>query len=114
MATTSTLDGVFAALSDPTRRAIVERLVKRGETTAGVLAEPFDMSKPAISRHLKVLEDAGLIERRIEAQWRFFRVRPEALADASRWVDEHRIFWESALDRLGAELKKPTTEQGDV
>lgn len=110
---TSMLDGVFAALSDPTRRAIVERLVTCGEATAGALAEPFEMSKPAISRHLKVLEDAGLIERRVDAQWRIFRARPEALADASGWVDKYRAFWERALDRLGAELEKPSTDEGD-
>jgi DNA-binding transcriptional ArsR family regulator len=73
------LDAVFAALADPTRRAIVERLLERGEQSVGDLSRPFAITAPAISRHLRVLEQAGLIERRIEKQWRYVRVSPSAL-----------------------------------
>ena len=73
------LPTVFGALSDPTRFAIVERLLSEGERTAGEIAQPFAMSKPAISKHLRVLEDAGLIERRVERQWRVCRARPETM-----------------------------------
>jgi len=97
---TSPLDTLFGALSDPTRRAIVERLLAQGELSAGDIAAPFSISGPAISRHLKVLEEAGIIERRIEKQWRYIRVNPAALRPVESWIEQQRRFWNSALDRL--------------
>jgi DNA-binding transcriptional ArsR family regulator len=96
------LDSLFAALADPTRRAIVERLLSRGELSVGDVAAPFAISTPAISRHLQVLERAGLIERRIERQWRFVRVRADALAPVENWLSRQRRHWTAALDRLEA------------
>ena len=100
------LDRVFAALGDPTRLAIVERLLADGETSAGDLAEPFNISKPAISRHLGVLEDAGLIEREARSRWRMARARPETLAAVDDWIARHRAFWTASLDRL-ADVVEP-------
>lgn len=94
------LHAVFGALADPTRLAIVERLLREGERSAGDIAEPFAMSKPAISKHLKVLEEAGLIERRIDRQWRVCRVRPEAIRTLEQWMDRYRKFWSGSFDRL--------------
>ena len=91
---------VFAALSDPTRLAIVERLLAEGERSAGDIAAPFAMSKPAISKHLRVLESAGLIERRVERQWRLCRVRPDAMRAVGDWIERYRSFWEGSFDRL--------------
>jgi len=91
---------VLAALADETRLAIVERLLAEGEQTAGVLAEPFPISKPALSRHLRILEESGVIERRIDRQWRIYRVRREALRELAEWVERHRRFWDASLDRL--------------
>src|SRR6202046_5619688 len=99
------LDATFAALADPTRRAILARLA-RGETTVQELAEPFAMSLPAISKHLKVLEHAGLITRSREAQWRPCRIDPRALKDIDDWLQNYRRFFEESLDRLDAYLKK--------
>ena len=99
------LDSTFGALADPTRRAILARLVK-GETTVGELARPFAISPPAISRHLKVLTDAGLIERHTEAQWRRCELRAEGLRLAADWIDEYRRFWETQFERLEAYLKR--------
>src|SRR5271155_4174718 len=96
------LDGLFAALADPTRRAIVERLLTVGELSVGDVAAPFTISTPAISRHLQVLERAGLIERRIERQWRFVRIRADALAPVESWLSRQRRHWTAALDRLEA------------
>jgi DNA-binding transcriptional ArsR family regulator len=96
------LDRLFAALADPTRRAIVERLLAAGELTVGDVAAPFAISTPAISRHLQVLERAGLIERRIERQWRFVRVRADALAPVESWLSRQQRHWSAALDRLEA------------
>lgn len=93
------LSTTFAALADPTRRAILARLAS-GETTVGELAEPFDMSLPAVSKHLKVLERAGLIARGREAQWRPCRLQAEPLRDAARWIEEYRRHWERSLERL--------------
>lgn len=90
----------FAALADPTRRAILARL-SRGEASVTELAEPFDMSLPAISRHLKVLERAGLIARGRDAQWRPCRLEAARLKEVSDWVDQYRRFWEASFDRLG-------------
>jgi DNA-binding transcriptional ArsR family regulator len=93
------LSTTFAALADPTRRAILARLA-RGETTVGELAKPFDISAPAISRHLKVLEHAQLIERQVDAQWRLCRIKGRPLREASAWLERYRRFWEESLDRL--------------
>ena len=97
------LDATFAALSDPTRRAIVARLAK-GSATVNELAEPFDISLPAISRHLKVLEGANLIRREVEAQKRRCHLRAETLKSASDWIEETRAFWLQRLDALEAYL----------
>ena len=99
------LDATFAALADPTRRAILARLAL-GETSVTELTEPFQMSMPAISKHLKVLERAGLIDRGREAQTRPARLNPAALKTAADWIDEYRKFWEESFDRLGAYLQK--------
>jgi DNA-binding transcriptional ArsR family regulator len=96
------LDDLFAALADPTRRAIVERLLAAGELSVGDVAAPFAISTPAISRHLQVLERAGLIERRVERQWRLVRVRAGALAPVESWLSHQRRHWTAALDRLEA------------
>ncbi len=106
-----TLETVFGALADPTRRAIVERLLARGELSVGDIAAPFAISMPAISRHLQVLERAGLIERRIERQFRLIRARPEALAPLESWVARQRAHWNAALDRLDAVLAAETPKR---
>jgi len=98
------LDATFAALADPTRRAILARLA-RGETTVQDLAEPFAMSLPAISKHLKVLERAGLISRSREAQWRPCRIEPRALKDVDDWLDRYRRFFDESFERLDDYLK---------
>ena len=102
---TSTLDSTFSALADPTRRAILARLAL-GETSVKELSEPFEMSQPAISKHLKVLERAGLIERGREAQMRPARLNPAALKDAAAWIDSYRKFWEESFDRLEEYLER--------
>src|SRR5258707_6800102 len=94
------LDSLFAALADPTRRGIVERLRAAGELSVGVVAAPFAISGPAVTRHLQVLERAGLVERRIERQWRFVRVRADALAPVESWLSRQRRHWTAAPDRL--------------
>ncbi|ADU11925.1 ArsR/SmtB family transcription factor [Asticcacaulis excentricus] len=91
------------ALADPTRRAILARL-SLGETTVNDLAEPFDMSLPAVSKHLKVLEKAGLISRGREKQWRPCRLEPEPLKEVDMWLAKYRAMWEARLDRLEAYL----------
>ena len=98
------LSATFAALSDPTRRAILTRLAK-GEASVGELADPFAISLPAISRHLKVLQQAGLIERKAEAQWRRCVINPEPLMEAASWIERYREFWESRFDALEDFLK---------
>jgi DNA-binding transcriptional ArsR family regulator len=100
MPTRPLLHVVFAALADPTRLAIVERLLGEGECSAGDIAAPFAVSKPAISKHLRVLEEAGLIERRIDRQWRVARVRPEAIRVVEEWMNRYRKFWNASFDRL--------------
>jgi|SRR5271167_526470 len=105
------LDILFAALADPTRRAIVERLLTAGELTAGEVAAPFDITTPAISRHLRVLEHAGLIERRTERQWRYLRVKEGALAPVESWVSRQRRYWNAALDRLEAVASANTAKR---
>jgi DNA-binding transcriptional ArsR family regulator len=93
------LSTTYAALADPTRRAILARLAV-GEATVGQLAEPFTMSLPAVSKHLKVLERAGLITRGRKAQWRPCRIQAGPLKDAAQWLEHYRRFWEDSLDRL--------------
>ena len=104
------LDITFAALADPTRRAILGRLA-RGETSVTELAEPFDMSLPAISKHLKVLERSGLIARGREAQWRPCRLRAAPLKEAADWVEQYRRYWEESFDRLDDYLQKLQTKE---
>jgi len=99
------LSTTFAALADPTRRALLARL-SLGETSVTELAEPFDMSLPAVSKHLKVLERAGLIARGREAQWRPCRLEAGPLRDANAWLEEYRRFWEQSFDRLDEYLKQ--------
>jgi DNA-binding transcriptional ArsR family regulator len=111
------LDATFAALADPTRRAILARLAA-GEATVNELVEPFDMTQPAISKHLKVLERAGLISRNRDGQRRPSRLEPKRLAQASAWLEQYRQFWEASLARLDTVLHeltrttKPTSRRG--
>src|SRR5919198_1553250 len=104
-AATDTLSATFAALADPTRRAILARLTS-GEASVTELAEPFDMSLPAISKHLKVLERAGLIVRTREAQWRPCRLDAGPLKDVADWIGHYRQFWEESFDRLDEYLRE--------
>ncbi len=99
------LSTTFAALADPTRLAILARLTS-GQASVTELAEPFDVSLPAISKHLKVLERAGLIARGREAQWRPCRLDAEPLKDVADWIEHYRRFWEDSFDRLNAYLTK--------
>ena len=99
------LSRTFSALADPTRRAILDRL-SRGEASVTELAKPFRISQPAISRHLKVLEQAGLIERGRNAQWRPCRISAKPLKEVSDWVADYRRFWEQSFDRLDAYLRE--------
>jgi DNA-binding transcriptional ArsR family regulator len=99
------LDATFAALADPTRRAILARL-SRGEATVKELAVPFNMSLPAVSKHLKVLQSAGLIAQGRQAQWRPCRLRAAPLRDAAEWLDDYRRFWEESFDRLDEYLQE--------
>ncbi|MGH2736680.1 MAG: ArsR/SmtB family transcription factor [Actinomycetota bacterium] len=113
-ATTEVLDARFGALADPTRRAILARLAK-GEATVTQLAAPFTMSQPAITKHLKVLERAGLISRGRDAQRRPCRLRPEAIKDVAEWAEGYRKFWEESYDRLDEyleELKRKEKKDG--
>jgi DNA-binding transcriptional ArsR family regulator len=113
---TDQLSNTFAALADPTRRAILARLAT-GEASVTELAQPFDMSMPAVSKHLKVLERAGLIARGREAQWRPCRIEAGPLKDISDWVEAYRTIWEQRLDRLDAylrELKKSRLTDADM
>ena len=109
---TSALDSTFAALADPTRRAILARLAL-GEASVGELAEPFEITPPAISRHLKVLETAQLITRQKDAQWRRCRLNPETLKSAADWIGQYRKFWEGQFDALADyldDIKNQTTQ----
>ncbi|MFZ5755430.1 MAG: ArsR/SmtB family transcription factor [Pseudomonadota bacterium] len=103
------LSAIFAALADPTRRAILARL-SGGEASVTELAEPFDMSLPAVTKHLKVLERAGLITRGREAQWRPCRLEAQGLRQAADWVGQYRRHWEQRLDRLEEYLKQMQNE----
>jgi DNA-binding transcriptional ArsR family regulator len=107
---TDPLSAKFAALADPTRRAILARLTE-GEASVNQLAEPFDMSLPAVSKHLKVLEKAGLISRGKEAQWRPARLEPMALKSVADWLEHYRRYWDASFNRLDAYLKK--IQKGD-
>lgn len=104
------LSNTFAALADPTRRAILARLAS-GEASVTELAKPFKMSLPGISKHLKVLEHAGLIERGRKAQWRPCRLEAEPLKDVADWVEHYRQFWEESFDRLDEYLREIQAEQ---
>jgi DNA-binding transcriptional ArsR family regulator len=106
------LSSTFAALADPTRRAILARL-RRGEAPVTVLAEPFDISLPAVSRHLKVLERAGLIARGRDARWRPCRLDAAPIKEVARWADAYRVFWEQRLNRLEHLLAKLQEEDAD-
>ena len=108
--TADRLSATFAALADPTRRAILARLAS-GEAAVTELGEPFDMSLPAISKHLKVLERAGLIARGREAQRRPCRLEAAPLKDVSEWLERYRRFWEARLDRLDAYLQQLKTKE---
>lgn len=107
---TDRLSVIFAALADPTRRAILAHLAK-GEASVTELAKPFKMSLPAISKHLKVLERAGLITRGREAQWRPCQIEAEPLKDAADWLEQYRHFWEESLDRLEDYLQELQTQE---
>ena len=110
---TDSLSAAFAALADPTRRAILARLAQ-GETSVGDLVKPFPISGPAISRHLRVLENARLIDRKIDAQWRICRLSPRGLRVASDWLSQYRRFWEQSLDRLVEVLEQDNAVQPAV
>ncbi len=102
----SVLPAVFSALSDPTRFAIVERLMREGDLPAGRIGEAFPISAPAVSRHLEVLHRAGVVERRVNAQQRIYSVRPQAIEAISAWTMSHRDFWEASLRRLEQALMR--------
>ena len=104
------LSATFAALADPTRRAILARLAS-GEKSVTELAEPFAMTLPAVTKHLKVLERAGLIVRGREAQWRPCRLQAEPLKEAAGWVEQYRQFWEDSLDRLEVYLREMQAQE---
>lgn len=104
------LSATFSALADPTRRGILARLAK-GEATVSELAEPFDMSAPAISKHLKVLQRAGLISQGRNRQWRPCRLEKDSLVEAAHWMDQYRHLWEERLDRLEVYLYRLQTER---
>jgi DNA-binding transcriptional ArsR family regulator len=107
---TDPLSLTLSALADPTRRAILDRLAA-GEATVGELAKPFRISLPAVSRHLKVLEGAGLITRSRSAQWRPCRIEPKGLKDVCDWVSRYRRFWEESFDRLDEYLVELQAEE---
>lgn len=111
MAATDALSRTFAALADPTRRAMLARLAA-GPASVTELAEPFTISRPAVSQHLKVLRDAGLVAQTAQAQWRTNALQPEPLDDAAAWVGEQRALWGDRFDRLDATLARLQREQG--
>jgi DNA-binding transcriptional ArsR family regulator len=104
------LTATFSALADPTRRAILSRLA-RGDATVGDLAKPFDMTLPAISKHLRVLERAGLISQGREAQWRPCRLEAEPLKEASQWIEHYRAYWEQSFDQLDVYLRDTQSKE---
>jgi DNA-binding transcriptional ArsR family regulator len=97
----SDLNQTFRALADPTRRSMLAMVAKRGECTAGELGEPFDMAQPTASKHLRVLEDAGLVKRHVHGRVHRFRLDAQPLDEAERWLSRHRGFWQKTLARLG-------------
>ena len=105
------LSATFAALADPTRRAILARLAQ-GDATVTELAEPFDMSLPGVSKHLRVLEEAGLIVKGRDAQFRPCHLEPERLRDVSAWVEQYRLLWEARFERLEALLRELQRQEG--
>lgn len=107
------LSATFSALADPTRRAILARLAS-GETTVSDLAKPFQISQPAITKHLKVLQKAGLITQGRQAQWRPCKIQTEPLKDVSEWVERYRKHWEQTFDRLDAYLKELQAKEGEL
>jgi DNA-binding transcriptional ArsR family regulator len=109
---TDQLSVIFGALADPTRRAILARLAD-GPATVNEIAEPFDMTLPAISKHLKVLERAGLISRGREAQWRPCKLEAEPLREATEWMSHYRKFWEGSFDKLDAHLRRLMGDEGE-
>jgi DNA-binding transcriptional ArsR family regulator len=104
------LDAVFAALSDPTRRRIVEKLARR-PLTVGEIASEFAISQPGISKHVRVLEDCGLLTRKIDGRFHRCTLAPEPMNAASAWIEKQRAFWNATLDRLDTYLKKDTPER---
>ena len=100
------LASIFDALGDATRLAIVERLLREGERSVGELAKPLPISLPAVSRHMRVLEEAGLVEYRVDRQWRRYRVRVQSLRDIEDWMEIYRSFWTASLDRLERMVEK--------
>jgi DNA-binding transcriptional ArsR family regulator len=102
---TDQLSATFSALADPTRRAILAKLAK-GEATVGDLAKPFDMTLPAVIKHLKVLENAGLVKKERSAQWRPCHLEAKPLKQAANWIDDYRQFWEANFDRLDDYLQE--------
>jgi len=110
MSASAQLDRTFGALADPTRRAILARLAS-GERSVMELAEPFEMSLPAVSKHLKVLEHAGLITRSRDAQWRPCRLEAKPLCDVAEWVEHYRKFWAKSFDRLDVYLRELQTKE---
>jgi DNA-binding transcriptional ArsR family regulator len=110
MLTSDQLDRTFAALADPTRRSILARLT-RGETSVKELAAPFKITAPAVTKHLKVLENAGLIERSRTAQWRPCKLQAKPLRDAAAWMEQYRKFWEDSFDRLDDYLMQIQKEE---
>lgn len=115
LAGSARLNAVFAALADPTRRAILARLAQ-GEATVNALVEPFDVSQPAISKHLKVLERAGLVERGRDGKRRPARLTAEPMAEAIGWLQQYRAFWEASFDRLDdllSEMARSEPEEGE-
>ncbi|HSR84492.1 MAG TPA: metalloregulator ArsR/SmtB family transcription factor [Streptosporangiaceae bacterium] len=111
MAAADQLSVIFAALADPTRRAILARLAD-GDATVTELAEPFSISLPAISRHLKVLENAGLIARSRSGQWRSSTLQAAPLREATAWMEQYREFWDVSFDRLDAHLRRVRQSRG--
>jgi DNA-binding transcriptional ArsR family regulator len=104
------LDAIFGALSDPTRRAILARLAQ-GEATVSELAAPFNVSLPAVSKHLRVLESAGLLRREIDGRIHRCRLAPEPMKDAARWIEHYRVFWENQFDALAKFLESPNKQE---
>lgn len=102
----ASLDRTFRALADPTRRAMLTLVARRGECTAGELGRPFDITQPSASKHLRVLEEAGLLIRTVDGRSHRFRVATRPLDDATRWLTRHRTFWQGSLARLGRLLRE--------